>query len=440
MKTGLFLVCSLVVFGGAVGAADFPGTNRFIVSPQLVEALAEQARTNHPWLRAADLRADAALWGAAAVRRWEDPMARVGVMGAERMRREDDGDLIYGVEQKLPLFGKPQAARAFAQAGAQRLREEAGYRAAQLQRDVHQQLLKVAFAERALALSREDVAALDTIVASTEEKYRNGFATQVELLQSQNERARRANLLRTDEALLQVERATLNRLLNRATSAEWPQFLLPAELAPLPAMAEMIDHATVSALQLQLVRASVREAQSALEVARRRGRPDVAVGLDGRQFADSGEFREGMFSVAFSIPWGNRRRYAADIRREQHNLEAAEQEVAGVQLELRDEITRLSLRIENARRESTLYRTDIIPRTEQALSAAHAAWLNDRGTLRDLLEVRRMLVEARLAEARALAEQHAMLADLVLHCGLGELHQTFRDAARPARTKNEETR
>lgn len=440
MKTGLFLVCSLVLWESGVGAAEVAGTNRVVVSPGLVEALAEEARTNHPALRAADLRADAALWGAAAVRQWEDPTARMGVMGAERMRREDDGDLIYGVEQKLPLFGKPKAARTFAQAGAQRLREEAGYRAAELQRDVHRQLLKVAFAGHALALGREDVAALDTIVASTEEKYRNGLATQVELLQSQTERARRVNLLRTDEALLQVERSTLNRLLNRPTSAAWPQFLLPAELASMPPMAEMIEHATVSAPQLHLVRASVREAQSALEVARRQRRPDVTVGLDGRQYADTGEFREGMFSVALSIPWGNRRRYAADVRREQHNLDAAEQEVAGVQLELRDEINRLSLQIENARRESTLYRTDVIPRTEQTLSAAHAAWLNDRGTLRDLLEVRRLLVDARLAEARALAEQHAMLADLVLHCGLGDLDQSFRDAARPARSAGEENR
>ena len=98
---------------------------------------------------------------------------------------------------------------------------------------------------------------------------------------------------------------------------------------------------------------------------------------------------------------------------------------------LRDEINRLSLQIANARRESALYRSDIIPRTQQALAAAESNWLNNRGTLRDLLEVRRMLIEARLIEARVLAEQHSMLADLVLHCGLDELHANFQDAATP---------
>jgi outer membrane protein TolC len=433
MKAVLFIGSLFVVVGFSQGlAAEIAGTNARVVSPRLVAALIEEARTNHPALRAADLRADAALWNAASVRAWEDPMAKLGVMGAERMMRADEGDLLYGVEQKLPLFGKPKAARAFAQAEAQTLRHEAAYRAHQLRRDLHRQLLHVALAERALDLSRTDVLSLEILVTSTEEKYRNGQATQLEVLQSQNERARRANLVRTDESLLRAEQATLNRLLNRPTEAHWPPFLLPRELSKLPAAEEMFEHAAFSAPQLDVMRASVRQAQSAVEVARRQRNPDVSVGLDGRQYADTGEFRQGMLTIGLSLPWGNRRRYAADIRREQRKLEAAEYDVADMQIGLRDEINRLSLQIANARRESALYRTDIIPRTQQALLAAESNWLNNRGTLRDLLEVRRMLIEAQMIEARALAEQHSMLADLVLHCGLDELHESFQDAAQPS--------
>ncbi len=432
MKARLFFY-SLFLVGssGIVDAADGAGTKTVVVSPQFVEALVEEARTNHPALRAADLRADAALWNAAAIREWDDPTAKLGVVGAERRRRADDGDLVFGIEQKLPLFGKPKAARAFAQAEAQTLRHEAAYRAQQLRRDLHRQLLKVALAERVLELSRTDVASLETIVASSEEKYRNGLATQVEVLQSQNERSRRANLLRTDETLLRAERATLNRLLNRQPETNWPRLQLPRALTKVPAAQEMFQHAALTAPQLDVMRASVRQAQSAVELARKQRRPDVSVGLDGRQYSETGEFIEGMFTVGLSLPWGNRPRYGADIKREQRKLEAAEYDVADMQIGLRDEINRLSLQIENARRESTLYRTDIIPRTQQALSGAESNWLNNRGTLRDLLEVRRMLIEGQAIEARALADQHSMLADLVLHCGLGELHESYREAAQP---------
>ena len=37
-------------------------------------------------------------------------------MAAEEMMRAEDGDVIYGAEQKLPLFGKPALARRVAHA------------------------------------------------------------------------------------------------------------------------------------------------------------------------------------------------------------------------------------------------------------------------------------------------------------------------------------
>src|SRR4051812_34405572 len=108
MKSQLYIVilfcgCAGVGFGQPAASA----TNAVVISPQWIESLVEEARTNHPALRAADARADAATWNAAAVRAWDDPMAKFGVMGADRERRADDGDLLYGIEQKLPLFGKP---------------------------------------------------------------------------------------------------------------------------------------------------------------------------------------------------------------------------------------------------------------------------------------------------------------------------------------------
>ena len=426
MKKSFVIGLLFVVLCGRLMAVEL-ATNSIRISPEFVDALAEEARTNHPALRAADIRADAALWNAAAVPTWEDPTAKFGVMGADREKRADDGDLLYGVEQKLPLFGKQTAMRNMAQAEAVTQRHEAHFRAHQLRRDLLKQLVKVALADRLLALRRDDLAALETIVATTEDKYRNGFATQIEVLQSQNERAKRANLLRTDENLRRAEHASLNRLLNHPLDAPWPFVILPQALSPLPPLQEMVRHATEMAPQLDVMRASLRQANSAVELARKRRLPDVSVGVEGRQFADTGEFREGTVMLGLSIPWGNRSRYAADIKREQRKAEAAQYELADMQLSLRDEIARLTIQIENAQREAALYRTDITPRTQQALDSARANWLNNRATLRDVLETRRMLLDAQTTEARAIAEQHQMLADLSLHCGMPDL-QNFTHA------------
>ena len=92
-------------------------------------------RTNNAAVRAAEERADAAQAHVATVPTWADPTVRFGVMGAERMMRRDDGDLLYGIEQTLPLWGKPQAARRLAQAEAATAGAVVTLRARQHQRD-----------------------------------------------------------------------------------------------------------------------------------------------------------------------------------------------------------------------------------------------------------------------------------------------------------------
>jgi outer membrane protein TolC len=80
-------------------------------------------------------------------------------------------------------------------------------------------------------------------------------------------------------------------------------------------------------------------------------------------------------------------------------------------------VTRHVILSENARREAELYRTEIVPRSEQAATVARENWLNGRGGLRDVIEARRMLIDAQMSEARALAEHHSFIAELALHCG-----------------------
>jgi outer membrane protein TolC len=124
--------------------------------------------------------------------------------------------------------------------------------------------------------------------------------------------------------------------------------------------------------------------------------------------------------LSFNLPWGNGDKYRSDIRREEARQRAAELDLADWQLSARQEVHHLTVAIDAARREALLYRDDIIPRSEQALTSARAAWETGRRTLREVLETRRMLLDARLMYARAVAEQFTMMSELVLCCGLGD--------------------
>src|SRR5881409_3355843 len=89
-----------------------------IASASLLNGWAAEARTNNPSLKAADSRVRSATLNAEAVRTWEDPTALFGgsVYSSRGFNPSEDGNLAYGVEQKLPLWGRTKLARRVAQA------------------------------------------------------------------------------------------------------------------------------------------------------------------------------------------------------------------------------------------------------------------------------------------------------------------------------------
>lgn len=417
----LFLVAglTLVARGGPPTVAAGP-TNTVLVTPSFITLLAEELRTNHPALQAAAARTNAAAANVASVRTWDDPMVRVGGMAAETMMRAGEGDLLYGVEQKLPLFGKPQRARAVAQTELATEQANASYQFQLLRRDLAIALFKAALASRVVEIGEQDRAWLETIVSATDAKYRAGEATLAELLEVQNELSRRANQLRTDLALRSNEEFVLNRLLNRPPESPWPVLMLPDVAPPVFYNPRLVDFALKFEPKTIVLRQQVKQAEAAVQLTRRSRLPDVSAGLEARNYTGDGSFRQGMLVLSLNLPWGNAEKYRNDIRREEAKQRAVELELADWQLSVRQEVYYLTVALDAARREALLYRDEIIPRSEQALASALSAWQTGRRTLREVLETRRMLLDARLMYARALTEQYKMMAELVLCCGLGD--------------------
>jgi Outer membrane protein len=396
-------------------------SNAVVISADFLNELFEHMRTNHPALRAAFSRTKAAEANIGTIRTWDDPMLSVGGMAAERMMRRNDGDLIYGVDQKIPLFGKPGAERRVAAAEASVEAARLEYQFQQRRAAFAQAAFRAALANETVSIGEEDLAWLDLMRRTIDSKYESGQATLVEVIQLSNEQERRATALQTERDQLRHEMVTLNRFLNRDQQAAWPRLLLPE---PGPAIAfnqRLVEFAIKYEPKVRLIREEIRTAEASVDVAKRNRYPDVSVGLEARNYTGNGSFRQGMFVVSSSLPWVNTRKYRNEVKRERERLSAAEHDLADYQAELREEVHLLTVKIDAARRESLLYRDQIIPRTRAALETIRANWEANRASVRDLLEARRMLLEARLMYARAVAEQYEMMSDLVLCCGLGDL-------------------
>lgn len=433
MKLIAVLHLSFLLLASASELQDKPlPTNALTVTPALINQFADEMRTNHPALSAARFRWDAARANVAAVRTWEDPKIRAGAMFADVMMRADEGDIVYGLEQALPLWGKPRLERQMAKAEAAKEEASAEYQFQVLRRNLAKALFSTALAEHTIQVGIEDLAWLDSMVASLEQRYRVGEVAQVWLLRVQNDRAKRLEQLRTDRLKLENEHVTVNRLLNRKLLEPVSALRLPEPAGPVVFSDQLLSLAHQGEPRLKVIQKEILTAQATVASIKRKQWPDVMVGVENRSFSGNGDWRQTELMVGLNLPLWNRGKYRSEAAREQARLAAVEQERNDYELDLHQEIHTLTVRIDAARREAMLYSNEIVPRSEQAVASAQAAWATGRGMFLDLLEARRMLLEARFMYVRAVAEQYQMLSELALCCGLGDLDALQHIGALPA--------
>ena len=421
-----FILVTVASLSGVLAADErksVEATNAVVISSELINRLAEEARTNSPALRAAASRTRAAELNADAVRTWEDPMAMVGgsVYSDRGFKPSEDGNLAYGVEQKLPLWGRPKLTRRAADREVSMRQAEVEYRFQQLRRDIAKALLTTAFAERVVEIGEQDLAWLTATATATDSKYRAGQASVADSLQIENEVAKRNDALRTEHSRLAHEQVTLNRLLNRSLGSRWPSLKLPEVSAAIPLSARLLSLALLSEPRLKVLEQEIKQAEASAQLTRNMRRPDVSLGVEGRQYSGDGGFRSGMFTVRFSLPWANGARYRKEYEREQEKKKSAEQEREEQLLTVREELHHLAVGIESSRREALLHIDQISTRAIQAQTSRLAEWESGRGAFRDVLDARRMVLESQLISARATAEEHQMLADMLLWTGLENL-------------------
>ena len=412
----LILGCVLV----AASAQD-QSTNRPVVTPALINELAEEARQNNSALLAAESRLIAAQQNAQSIPKWRDPQVMAGGMIAETMMREEDGDVMYGVEQMLPVFGKEKAAIAAAQSEAAVAEQKLDYEYQILRKELAEALFRAALQDELLQIARQDFDWLTTFVQAVEERYQAGNTSQIELLRVQNELSRQREQLLTLGTRRDDAYVTVSRLLNRNVHSIWAPMALPDLAPPVYYNERLLRIATRYEPRIKVLQKEIESAQAMVNLSRKESRPDLGVGAEVRHYSRTGEARSGTLLLTLNLPWFNSDKYRAAVKRDEARLQEVENLLDDYHYELKAELHHLTSRVAIARREALLYRDEIIPRTEAALESARAMWQSGRSAFVDVLEGRRMLLEARSMYYQALAEQWEALSDLVLCCGLGDL-------------------
>jgi outer membrane protein TolC len=437
MKVYAFVLClsARAALGQEASPPDHATrTNAVVITSDYVNRLIAEARTNSPALRAADSKVRSAALNAESIRTWEDPNALFGgsVYSEKGFKPSEDGDLAYGIEQKLPLWNRPKLARQVAQTEVSMREAEVNYRTSQLRDDITKALLRAALAERVVEIGEQDLAWIETTATATDNKYRAGQAALADTLQIQNEIARRKDTLRTDRLRLAHEHFSLNRLLNRAPGSAWPKLMLPPVAPAIPLSDKLLALSLRNEPKLKVLEQEIKQASASADLTRKSRLPDVSLGVEGRQYSGDGEFRSGMFTLRFSLPWLNGEKYRKEYERDKERQRSAEHEREDQILTVREELHHLSVGVEASRREALLNADEITTRSQQALNSRVSEWEAGHGAFRDVLDARRMLLDSELMAARATAEEHQILGEMLLWTGLDSLEELIPLATEPS--------
>jgi cobalt-zinc-cadmium efflux system outer membrane protein len=435
----LFVAAGLMKVQAAEDAAPVEATNAIIISTEYINALVAEAQTNSPSLKAADARVRSATFGAEAVRTWDDPTFIMGgnVFSQQGFSSSVNGDLIYGLQEKLPLWGMPSLNRQIATASMSRQEAKTAARVQQLRQEITKALISAALMEQVITAEEHDLGWFQTISQSVEAKYQAGQVDGGDTLQIQNAVAEQNDLLQTDRLELDHDRFVLNRLLNRRQETTWPSLRLPSIAPAVPYSDKLIELAVANEPNLKVEEQEIKQAQATAKRTQRARLPDVGFGVQGWQYSGDGGFRQGMFTLSVSLPWFNGDKYRKDYARDRENVESAQQEREDRVLLVREELHRFTIELDAQRRQALLYQNGISLRAGQALADKENFWQTGRGTLREVLDARRDLLDAQLMTARATAAQYQTLADLMLWAGLKSFEALTSLAHEPALFPNQ---
>lgn len=405
--------------------ASFPGgagespTHIVRLNPEVFATYSDVVRTNHPGLRAVGAIVEAARAARDGIRSIADPNLNAGASfsSSRGPRSSDDGNLAYGLEQKLPVFGKEVAARD--RAGAEAQQASVGYEATfqEMRLRANQALIALALAEHEADLIREENEwhALESRTARA--RYEAGQGTPLEVLRFESEHAQqRAALLRVEQVIL-AARGNVNRSLGRSPEAILPRFALPDLVPPPTYSPTLVAHAFTSSPTIRKLTAERRTAERTVEVTRRSSRPDLSLGFENSHYSGDGGFRQAVVGFSLNLPWFNGDAYRKDMDRDKARLKSVAAELDDVQLAVQEEIFRAATSATTARSEGQTEKDEVVPHAQAAFEAALVGWTSGRTMLSELFETRRAWVDARVRLAKATATEWEALNDMAYLCG-----------------------
>jgi len=380
--------------------------------------LVGEVLARNPELASLAAQASAAEQVAPQVRALPDPMAALTAYLLTPETRVGPQRVMASLSQRFPWFGKLALREQAALYGTAAARARLEARRLELVTETRRLAWEIAFLDAWAAITRQDRETLAHYEELARARYASGVGLEQAVVKIQ------AEITKDDNRLLEITRrrvtlvASMNALRDLPQDTPLPPLALPASVEVRLDVARLRDEALARRPELVVAQAEIDRAATMIELAHKDYYPDVTAGLTyalvtgrddaaGRQMPPPDNSQDVLgLSGAVNLPiW--KEKLAAGVEEAVARRLAAEEAKRSVVTRIDGALGDLAQRLPLIWRQVRLFNDVLLIQAEQSLRSAEAGYAAGTLGALDLLDAERVLLEVRIAAARADAD-HAV--------------------------------
>lgn len=409
----LLVVCMVVFIFSTPRRYAYPEGTESVTLGSLID----EALENNPEIQAAYSNWRAASYRIKPAQSLPDPMAKYSFFGDSVETRVGPQEHKFGASQKIPFPGKLNLKGKAQAKHAEMFREKYEATKREIIKDVKFAYYDIFWVDKAIQITEEEKAILENLEKVAQRKYEANLAPQQDAIKAQVELSKLIDKLFLLRHNREVFTAKMNSMLDRPEGKELGA-VIPVEPIELRYQLDQLHEiARESRQELLAANLAIDRAQYEKSLAGLDFFPDFTVGLDYIQI-DSGDtthVNDGkdawMGTVAINVPiWFDK--LGSQFREKKSSLEASKNNYQNIENSIEYEVEDLYSKVVTYKDIISLYKTALIPQTEQAFEAARIGYETGEVDFLNWLDSERILLQTRLAYYKAIVDYMKSIAYL----------------------------
>ena len=382
-----------------------------------INLLIQEAIENNPQIQAAYNTWRAAEHKVTQVKSLPDPMARFTYFGENVETRVGPQEYKYGASQKIPFPGKLGLKGKAQSKTAQILEEKYQAITREVIKNIKFTYFDIFWVDRAVQITEEEKAILENLEKVAQRKYEANLTPQQDVIKAQVELSKLIDKLLIFRQNRKSLVAKLNSILNRPKDTEFGN-IKESQLQDFNYdLNQLHEIAKESRQELQEAQLAIERAKYEKSLANLSYFPDFTLGFDYIEVGSGSTTRPNdgqdawMGTVAINVPiWFNK--LGEQVKEKKATLEASKQNYENAENVVTYEVEDVYFKLTTYKDIITLYKTALIPQTEQAFQAAKTGYETGKVDFLNWLDAERVLLMTRLAYYKAIVDYEKSVAYL----------------------------